>query len=149
MKDKIGQHVREAMKNRDTARLSTLRMMLAELVNKEKEKGIPVTDEQSVQIFQTMVRKRRDSIELFRKGSREDLAVKEEQEIVFIEHYLPEQLPEDKIREHVQAEIAELGATGPKEMGKVMGALAKKLAGRADGAAMSRIVREELQKLAP
>ncbi|MEI6126994.1 MAG: GatB/YqeY domain-containing protein [Pseudomonadota bacterium] len=149
MKDKIGRHIQEAMKSRETARLSTLRMMLAELVNKEKEKGIPVTDEQSVQIFQSMVRKRKDSIEQFRKGAREDLAVKEEQEIKFIEAYLPEQLSEDGIREHVRTAIKELAVTGPKEMGKVMGALTKKLAGRADGGTLSRIVREELLKPGP
>lgn len=146
MKDKISQDIKDAMRSRDAARLSALRMMLAELVNKEKEKGIPVTDEQSVQILQSMVRKRKDSIEQFRKGAREDLAVKEEAEIRVIEAYLPEQLPEPAIREQAQAVITELGVKSPKEMGKVMGVLTKKLAGRADGGTISRIVKEELQK---
>jgi uncharacterized protein len=146
VKDKISQDIKDAMRSRDAARLSALRMMLAELVNKEKEKGIPVTDEQSVQILHSMVRKRKDAIEQFRKGAREDLAAKEEAEILVIEGYLPEQLSEGAILEQVKAVIAELGATSPKEMGKVMGVLTKKLAGRADGGAISRMVKEELQK---
>jgi len=122
-------------------------MMLAELVNKEKEKGIPVTPEQTIQVLQTMVRKRKDAIEQFRSGGRADLADKEALEITVIESYLPEQLSEDAVRQEVLTVIAELGAASPKDMGKVMGVLTKKLAGRATGAVVSRIVKEELQKL--
>ena len=147
MKEKISQDIKAAMKSKDTLRLSTLRMMLAELVNKEKEKGIPVTPEQTIQVLQTMVRKRKDAIEQFRSGGRADLADKEALEITVIESYLPEQLSEDAVRREALAVIAELGAQGPKDMGKVMGVLTKKLAGRATGAVVSRIVKEELQKL--
>ena len=147
MKTIISNDIKKAMKARQTARLSTLRMILAELQHKEKEKGIAVTDETAYQILQSMVRKRKEAIEQFRKGAREDLAEKEEQEIRIIETYLPEQLSEDQIRQHALAVISELGASGPRDMGKVMGVLVKKLSGTADGGTISRIVREELQNL--
>jgi hypothetical protein len=147
VKDKISQDIKTALKSKDALRLSTLRMMLAELVNKEKEKGIAVTPEQTIQVLQTMVRKRKDAIEQFRNGGRADLADKEALEITVIEAYLPEQLSEDAVRAQVLSAIAELGAQGPKDMGKVMGMLTKKLAGTAAGAVVSRIVKEELQKL--
>lgn len=147
MKEKISQDIKAAMKNKETARLSTLRMMLAELVNKEKEKGIPVTDEQAVQVLQSMVRRRKDAIEQFRSAGRNDLADKETAEIAIIETYLPAQLAEDEVRAHVRAAIEELHAQGPKDMGKVMGVLTKRLAGRVSGSVLSSIVREALQKL--
>ncbi|MCX8043017.1 MAG: GatB/YqeY domain-containing protein [Desulfobacterota bacterium] len=147
MKEKISNDIKEAMKSKDTVRLSALRMILAELVNKEKEKGIPVTEEQAVQVLQSMVRKRKDAIEQFRAAGRHDLADKETAEVAVIQSYLPEQLSEDEIRTHVRTAIAELHAHGPKDMGKVMGMLTKKLAGRVSGSVLSSIVKEELQKL--
>ena len=147
MKDKIGQDIKEAMRRKDTARLSILRMMLAELQHKEKEKGIPVTDETALVILQSMIRKRKEAIELFRSGSREDLAEKEQREIQVIQEYLPRQLSEDEIREQVRAAIAELGVRSPQEMGRIMGLLTKKLAGSAQGSTISRLVKEELHNL--
>lgn len=135
------------MKSKDSARLSALRMILAELVNKEKEKGIPVTDEQAVQVLQSMVRKRRDAIEQFRAAGRDDLADKEAAEIAVIETYLPAQLSEEEVRAQVRNAIVELHAQGPKDMGKLMGMLTKKLAGRVSGSVLSAIVKDELQKL--
>jgi len=146
VKDKISQDIKEAMKSRDAARLSTLRMMLAELITKEKEKGIPVTPEQAVQVLQTMVRKRKDAIEQFRAANRNDLADKEAAEVAVIQSYLPAQLSEDDVRAHVHAAIAELHAQGPKDMGRVMGMLTKKLAGRVSGSVLSSIVKEALQR---
>lgn len=147
MKDKISQDIKEAMKAKDEARLSTLRLILTEFVRKEKEKGIPPTDEQCVQIMQTMVRKCRDAAEQFTNGNRPELAAKELADVAVLETYLPAQLSEDRVREEALAAIAETGATTQKEMGKVMGLLTKKLAGQADGSVISRIVKEELQKL--
>ena len=147
MKDRISQDIKEAMKAKDEARLSTLRLILTEFVRKEKEKGIPPTNEQCVQILQTMVRKCRDAAEQFTSGNRPELAAKELAEIVIIESYLPAQLSEEKVRQEALAAIAETGAKTQKEMGKVMGLLTKKLAGQADGSVISRIVKEELQKL--
>ena len=147
MKDRISQDIKQAMKAKDVLRLSTLRMILADLQRKEKEKGEPVDEPAAVQILQSMVRKRKEAIEQFRKGGREDLADKEQQEIKIVEQYLPEQLSEDKIRRQAEAVISELGVRGPREMGKVMGVLVKKIAGRADGGTVSRIVKDALQKL--
>ncbi len=147
MKDRLSQDIKKAMKEKAVLRLSTLRMALAEFQKKEKEKGEPVKDEAATQIFQSMVRKRKDSIEHYRKAEREELAEKEEQEIAIIKEYLPEQLSEEKIRAAAVKTISELGVKSPKEMGKVMGALAKQLSGKADGGTISRIVKEELQKL--
>jgi hypothetical protein len=147
MKDRISQDIKEAMKNKNAVKLSTLRMIMAELQRKEKEKGIPVNNETAHQILQSMIRRTKEAIEQFRKGGREDLAEKEQQEVKIIEQYLPEQLSEDEIIEHVHTAISELGVRGPKEMGRVMGVLVKKLSGRADGSSISRIVKEELQKL--
>lgn len=135
------------MRSKDTARLSILRMMLAELQNKEKEKGIPVTAETALLVLQSMIRKRKEAIDLFRTGSREDLAEKEQHEILVIQEYLPRQLSEDEIREHARAAIAELGVRSPKEMGRVMAFLTKKLAGSAEGSTISRLVKEELLSL--
>jgi len=147
VKDKISHDIKEAMKSKDSVRLSALRMILAELVNKEKEKGIPVTPEQAVQVLQSMIRKRKDAIEQFRAAGRNDLAEKEAAEIGVIEAYLPAQLSEEAVRAHVVEAIAQLNATSPKDMGKVMGMLTKKLAGSVSGSVLSSIVKEELQKL--
>ncbi len=147
MKDRISRDIKEAMKQKEAERLSTLRMILAEFQRKEKEKGTPVDEAVAHQVLQSMVRRRKDAIEQFRTGGRDDLADKERREIAIVEQYLPEQLSEDGIRAEAACVISELGVGSPKEMGKVMGVLTKKLAGRADGGTISRIVREELQKL--
>jgi hypothetical protein len=145
-KDRISQDIKAAMKIKDAPRLSSLRMIMAELQVKEKEKGLAVDDSTATQILHSMIRKRRDAIEQFRKGNREDLAQKEELEIAVIQAYLPAQLTDDEIRAHTRAAMAEMGAQGPQDMGKLMGVLMKKLSGSADGGSVSRIVKEELQK---
>ena len=147
MKERISQDIKKAMKEKAVLRLSTLRMALAEFQKKEKEKGEPVSNEAGIQIFQSMVRKRKDSVEQYRKAGREELAQKEEQEILILKEYLPEPLTEEQVRELAIKTISELGVKGPKEMGKVMGFLTKQLSGKADGKTISRIVKEELQKL--
>jgi len=147
MKERISQDIKKAMKEKAVLRLSTLRMALAEFQKKEKEKGEPVKEEAGIQIFQGMVRKRNDSVEQYRKAGREELAQKEEQEILILKEYLPEPLTEEQVRELAVKTISELGVKGPKEMGKVMGSLTKQLSGRADGKTISQIVKQELQKL--
>ena len=147
MKNRIRQDLTAAMKAREVLRVSTLRLILSEIERKEKEKGLPAEQEAIIQILYTMIKKRKEAIELFIKGDRQDLADKEEKEIPIIESYLPQQMHEDEIRQEVLATIAELGVRSVKEMGKVMGVLSKKLAGKAQGSAISSIVKEELQKL--
>ena len=140
MKDRISQEIKVAMKAKDEVRLSTLRLILTEFVRKEKEKGIPPTDEQCVQILQTMVRKCRDAAEQFTNGNRPDLAAKELAEVIIIESYLPAQLPEEQVRELALAAIAEVGAKTPKDMGKVMQVLMPQVKGRADGKMVNQVV---------
>ena len=148
MKERISQDIKKALKAKEVLRLSTLRMALADFQKKEKEKGVPVKDEEAIQIIQSMIRKRKDSVEQYRKAQREELAQKEEQEITILNEYLPEQINDKQVRELVIKTISELGVTGPKEMGRVMGSLIKQLSGKTDGGTLSRIVKEELQKLA-
>jgi uncharacterized protein YqeY len=147
VKNRIRQDLTAAMKAREVLRVSTLRLILSEIERKEKEKGLPAEQEAIIQILYTMIKKRKEAIELFVKGGRQDLADKEEKEIPIIESYLPQQMHEDEIRQEVLATIAELGVRSVKELGKVMGVLSKKLAGKAQGSAISSIVKEELQKL--
>jgi uncharacterized protein YqeY len=147
VKDRITQDIKLAMKARDAARLSTLRMILSEVQYKEKEKGIAVDDPAVVQIMQSMVRKRREAAELFEKGGRPDLVEKELAEITIIESYLPEQLTEDALRALVLEAIAESGAQGLQQIGAVMKCCMPKVAGRSDGSTVSAIVKQELQKL--
>jgi len=147
VKNRIRQDLTAAMKAREVLRVSTLRLILSEIERKEKEKGLPAEQEAIIQILYTMIKKRKEAIELFIKGGRQDLADKEEKEIPIVESYLPQQMHEDEIRQEVLATIAELGVRSVKELGKVMGVLSKKLAGKAQGSAISRIVKEELQKL--
>ena len=135
------------MKAREVQRVSTMRLILSEIERKEKEKGLPAEEDAIIQILYTMIKKRKEAIELFIKGDRQDLADKDGQEIPIIESYLPQQMSEDEIRREAVAALSELGVTSAKEMGKVMGVLSKKLSGQAQGSTISRIVKEELQKL--
>ena len=147
MKATVSRDLKTAMKEKATLRVSTLRLILAEIERKEKEKGLPATEEAIIQILYSMIKKRKEAIELFLKGGRQDLADKEGKEIPIIESYLPKQLSDDEIRQEALATIAELGARSIKELGKIMGVLSRKLAGKAQGSTISRIVKEELQKL--
>ncbi len=147
MRNRISQDMQSAMKARDAARVSTLRMVMSELQYKEKEKGLAVDDQAAVQVLQSMVRKRREAAEQFAEAGRQDLADKELAEITVIESYLPEQLSEDALRELVRQSITECGAGGLQQMGAVMKCCMPKVAGRSDGSTVSAIVKQELQAL--
>jgi uncharacterized protein YqeY len=146
VRNRISQDLKTAMKAKDALRVSTLRLMISEIERKEKEKGLAVPEEAIIQILYSMIKKRKEAIELFLKGNRQDLADKETNEIPIIESYLPKQLSEDEIRQEVLSAITELNAQSVKEVGKVMGVLSKKLAGKAQGSTISQIAKEELQK---
>jgi len=148
IKEKIRKDLTEAMKGKQQLKVSTLRMMLAELVNKEKEKGETITEDAAVKVFFSMIKKREDAAAQFEGVGRKDASQKELDEIVIIRAYMPAQLSEDEIRAEAKEVIAQTGATDLKGLGKVMGILSKKLSGRASGGDMSRIVREELEKCA-
>lgn len=134
-----------AMKAKDAARLSTLRMVKAALMNRQIERGAEPSDEETAKLLQSLVKQRRDSVEQYEKGNRPELAAKEQAEIAVIEEYLPQAATREEIERAVAEAVAETGATTAKEMGAVMRAAQAKLAGRnADGRTVSEIVKERL-----
>ena len=144
--DKIGADLITAMRSKDQVRLGTLRMAKAALMNREVERGRALDDAESLQVMASLIKQRRDSIEQFTAGGREDLASKERAEIAILETYLPPALDAAQIDAIVGDVIRETGATSPKDMGRVMKAVMAKLAGTApDGKAVSEIVRNRLR----
>jgi len=145
LKDQIISDLTAAMKSQDTARTSTLRMVKAALMNREIEKRGQLDNDELMQLLRSMVKQRRDSIEQYTKGARQDLVAKEQAEIEIIESYLPQAASTEQISEAVAAAISETGASSMKDMGKVMKAVQAKLAGQnADGRAISEIVKAKL-----
>jgi uncharacterized protein YqeY len=134
-----------AMKAQEALKLSVIRMMKAALKNKQIELGKPLEDPDAMAILRTLVKQRHDSVEQFRKGGRDELADKEEAEIKIVESYLPAAVSEEEMDTAVAAAIAETGAAGPKDIGKVMKAAMAKLAGKnADGKRVNEKVRAKL-----
>jgi uncharacterized protein YqeY len=145
LQEKIQAQMTEAMRNKDQLRLGVLRMMKTAIKNKEIEKMKPLDDVEAVSVLNTLVKQRKDSIDQFRKGGREELAQKEEAEIKIIEEYLPAAASEDDIRKAIEEAIQETGASSIKDMGKVMKATLGRLAGKsADGSRVSQLVKEKL-----
>ena len=145
LKERIVKDMTAAMKSKEAARLSTLRMVKAAMQNREIEKGEPLTDEEMSKLLQSLVKQRRDSVEQYEKARRAELAAKERAEITVIEEYLPQAATREEIEEAVGEAIAETGASSMKEMGAVMKAAMARLAGRnADGRTVSDVVKEKL-----
>src|SRR5262245_45704517 len=145
VQEKIQTQMTEAMRNKDQLRLSVLRMMKSAIKNKEIEKMKPLDDGEAVSVLNTLVKQRKDSVDQFRKGGREELAQKEESEIKIIEEYLPAAASEDDIRTAIEDAIQETGAASIKDMGKVMKAALARLASKsADGSRVSQMVKEKL-----
>lgn len=143
--ERIQNDLTAAMKEKDELRLSVLRMMKSALKNKEIEKMRPLDDMESLQILQTLVKQRRESIDQFTRGGRKDLAEKEAKEIAIIEDYLPAAPSDDEIHRAVEAAISEAGADSLKQMGAVIKAARARLEGKAvDGKVLSDRVRERL-----
>ena len=135
----------DAMRNKDPLRLSVLRMMKTAVKNKEVEKMKPLDENEVIAVLNTLVKQRRDSIDQFRKGGREELAQKEEAEIGIIQKYLPAAASEEDIQQAIAQAIGETGAASMKDLGKVMKATLALLAGKsADGARVSQMVKEKL-----
>ena len=146
LKDTIIADLTAAMRSKDTDRLSTLRMVKANLMNRQIEKGGELTDDEITKALQSLVKQRRDSIESYEKAGRDDLAAKEQAEIAVIDAYLPQAATADEVAAAVDAAVAETGATSIKDMGTVMKAAMAHLAGRsADGKMVSEAVRAKLQ----
>lgn len=142
--DQIQTDLKNAQLNRDEVKVSTLRLLLSEVKNKEISKGEPLSDEDVIAVVQRESKRRKEAAEGFRAGGREEAALKEETELKILESYLPSQLSNEELTKLVQESINELGATGMADMGKVMGVVMGKVSGRADGVAVSALVKERL-----
>ena len=140
----IEEAVKVSMKSRDKETTSTLRMAISELKKEEIDKRIELEDEQVIQILQRMIKQRKDSYTQFFDAGRSELAEKEQNEIKILSDFLPEQLGEDELTEMVIDVVKETGASGPQDMGKVMGSLKQKIQGNADMGLVSKIVKESL-----
>ena len=145
IQEKIQTQMADAMRNKDPLRLSVLRMMKTAVKNKEVEKMKPLDENEVIAVLNTLVKQRRDSIDQFRKGGREELAQKEEAEIGIIQKYLPAAASEEDIQQAIAQAIRETGAASMKDLGKVMKATLALLAGKsADGARVSQMAKEKL-----
>jgi uncharacterized protein YqeY len=136
--------VKAAMRAKDAARLSTLRLATAAMKQKEVDERIELGDPEVLAILEKMIKQRRESIAQFEKAARQDLADKEKSEIAVLEAYLPQKLSEAEIQKEINSVISETGASGVKDMGKVMAILKPRLAGRADIGAVSGLVKSKL-----
>lgn len=137
-----------AIRARDEVRRETLRMAIAAAYNERKEKRRPLTDDEVVAVLARELKRRRESIEAYRQGGREDRATREEAEAAVISEFLPAALSEDELREMVRAAISETGASSPRELGRVMGVLVPRTRGRVEGRVVSEMVVQELARSA-
>jgi len=146
LKDRITEDMKTAMRAKDSARLGTIRLLLAAIKQKEVDERIVLDDAQVVGVLDKMVKQRKDSIAAFQQAGRTDLVDKESAEMVQLEAYLPQRLSADEVAVEVRRIVAELGATGPGDMGKVMGAAKAQLAGKAEMGQVSAAVKAALAK---
>ena len=144
LKDQITDDMKAAMRAKDSERLSTIRLLIAEIKRKEVDERVEVDDAQVVAIVEKMIKQRKDSITQFENGGRQDLADKEKSELAVLSAYMPAGLSDEEVAAEVAAAVAASGAAGPQDMGKVMGILKPKLAGRADMTAVSALVKKAL-----
>jgi uncharacterized protein YqeY len=146
LKDRINDDMKAAMRARETERLGTIRLLLAAIKQREVDERIVLDDTAITAVIDKMIKQRKDSISQFEAAGRTDLVEKESAELTILSAYMPEQLSDAEIAAEVQAAVAQTGATGPQDMGKVMGVLKPKLAGRADMTAVSGLVKAALAK---
>jgi uncharacterized protein len=145
LSQRIESAMRDAMRARDERRTQTLRMAMAAAHNQRIARGRELTDEEVVDVVARQVKQRRESIELYRAGGREDRAAEEEAEAAILAEFLPQQLSEDEVESLVRAAVAETGASGPGDLGRVMGRVSPQTKGRADGRLVSDIARRVLE----
>jgi hypothetical protein len=145
LKDRITEDMKTAMRAKESARLGTVRLLLAAMKQKEVDERVELTDADVLSIIEKMVKQRRESIAQFEKAGRTELADAEKAEIGVLSAYLPQQMTEAEVAAAVAAAIQESGAAGPKDMGKVMGLLKSRLAGRTDMGRLSGLVKAKLQ----
>jgi len=145
LKNKITEDMKTAMRAKDTARLGTVRLLLSAMKQKEVDERVELTDADVLSIIEKMLKQRRESIAQYEKAARTDLADVEKAEIAVLTAYLPQQMSEAEVVKEIEGAIAQTGASGPKDMGKVMGLLKSRLAGRTDMGKLSGLVKAKLQ----
>ncbi len=146
LKERLLHDMKEAMKSKDKVKLSTIRMINSLIKNAEIEKRGELTDDEIIGLLQKYAKQRKEAIEIYEKGGRQDLVEKEKAELQIVESYLPAQMSEEEIRAVVEEAIRETGASSTKDIGRVMKAVMPKVKGRADGSLVNKIVRELLEK---
>jgi uncharacterized protein YqeY len=144
--DRIQTDLAAAMKAKDASTLSTLRMLKTALMEAKtrKPREATLSADEEIEVLQRYVKKRRETIDEMKKAGRDDLVASEEREIAVTQRYLPQMMGEDELRAIVKEVVAQTGATGPKEQGKVIGAVMARVKGKAEGSAVSKLVREAL-----
>jgi uncharacterized protein YqeY len=145
LKEQFTEEMKQSMKSGDKLRLSTVRLLLSEIKNAEIRKKGDLTDEETLGIVAKEVRRRKEAIEGFEKGGRQDLVDKETLELGILQGYLPDQLSEEELRRIIKETIEEVGAASPADLGKVMGSLMPRVKGKADGKLVNQLTREMLQ----
>ena len=164
LKDKLMADVKEALKSGNSQKRMTLGMVLSAVKGKELDKrgrlsktdietakleeASKLTDEEIIEVLSSEIKKRKEAIDQYEKAGRPELAQQEKEELVMLMEYMPEQMSDEAVMAEVKNSISEIGASGPKDMGKVIGSVMAKVKGRADGNLVSKLVKEELQKSA-
>lgn len=144
LKEKLSEDLKQAMKAKDETRVRTIRLLIAAIKNFEVEKMAQATDEDVLQVMSKEVKKRLESIEMYRQAKREDLAAEEEKELKIIKSYMPEQMSEEQIRDIAKKLIEQHNLSSPKDVGTAMKLIMPQLKGKADGKLVNRIVQELL-----
>jgi len=144
LKARITEDMKTAMKAKETARLAAIRLLLAAIKQKEVDERCELDDNGTIAVIEKLVKQRKDSVTQYQAAGRQDLADAEQAEITILGAYLPEKMGNDEIAAQVSAAVAETGATGPADMGKLMAVLKPRLAGKADMAEVSRLVKAAL-----
>lgn len=149
LQQRLTDEMKEAMRTGDADRLSVIRLLRANIKNKEidKGKGQQLTEEEILQVISTAVKQRKESIEQFERGGRQDLVDKEKKEVTILQSFLPQQISDEELRIKIKEAIAQSGATDAKDMGKVMKLVVPQLVGRAEGSKISQMVRECLGQI--
>jgi uncharacterized protein YqeY len=146
LKDQITEDMKNAMRAKDTARLGTIRLLLAAMKQKEVDERIELDDGAVVTIIEKLIKQRKDSISQFQAAKRDDLVAIESAELIVLQAYMPEQMSETEVAAAVAKAVTEVGATGPQDMGKVMALVKSQLAGKADMGLVSAQVKAALTK---
>lgn len=148
LEEKVMAQMKDAMKAKDEALLRGLRAIKAEIIKAKTDPGAngQVTEATEIKLLQKLVKSRKDSLVIYEQQNRADLATKESEEIAVIEKFLPQQMSEAELKEAIASIVAQTGAAGPQDMGKVMGVASKQLAGKAEGKAISEAVKQALNK---